>query len=635
MQPNNDEAIIPEEGEKDTKLPAKRPRRKAALKSVEKMMEQAAKDEADDMEEDEDSKPAAKKRPRRKSAALKKSDEEPSSEGVVMNVDAMVTVMEFLPPRSLMNVALTCKSLLSRVTTTMVVRSALIHGDNAKKTFEELYKLMKNHSIHPPSPLRLLRLANGRKCEFCVKKNVLSLYQDMNIGAFSCWNCLTKAPDPLTMAFKSSWSRCWRNPIYRCILNHPRLASRNKSKGKFLWIRDRLDAHGDKIGPLVLWKNIDEMANSTEGKNKTALLKAGGHNYGAYNTERDSLGLGINAWIDQYMTDNLSAPPKEDYAEFIEAYTDITERAERIVREKEQKRREKRQAKEEKRQQREKERRAIVDKFLLDLESLIDEPYRSSAMKKCSSYYGRRTFDTPFIEDIMDPYVSGYPHDEAATEAANKINEILRLFPKLVKLDFLSDDDTFESAALAFFREKFPNVEALFNNDSNYWSNGLNSKFVDLLKDGQSFKALSSLERNDLSPILLATEPTASLANSSSHLNGDSIKNLARRVWRKHWDHLETDSSFDSTKNTLAFQASHNYFGQVLAKVERYATFLREEADALDEDRRKSMVNEVISGYNSQTLDYFMEQNEFELVKKYQVDTDFRWDEIRRMRGQN
>ena len=60
-----------------------------------------------------------------------------------------------------------------------------------------------------------------------------------------------------------------------------------------------------------------------------------------------------------------------------------------------------------------------------------------------------------------------------------------------------------------------------------------------------------------------------------------------------------------------------------------------EEADALDEDRRKSMVNEIISGYNSQTLDYFMEQKEFSNVKKYQVDTDFRWDEIRRMRGQN
>ena len=244
MQPNNDEALIPEEDKEDAQPPAKRPRRKATKKSLEKMTEQAAKDEADDV-----------KRTRRASTALKKS-EEPSSEGVVMNVDAMVTVMEFLCPRSLFNVALTCKSLLARVTTTMVVRSALIHGDNAKKTFEELYKLMKNHSIHPPSPLRLLRLANGRKCEFCQEKSVLSLYQDMNIGAFSCWNCLTKGEDPLTKAFKSSWSRCWKNPIYHCILNHPRLASRDKSKGRLLWIQDRLDANGDKIGPLILWKNM-------------------------------------------------------------------------------------------------------------------------------------------------------------------------------------------------------------------------------------------------------------------------------------------------------------------------------------------------------------------------------------------
>ena len=252
-QPNNDEAVIPREDKEDAQPPAKRPRRKATKKSLEKMTEQAAKDEADDIEEEEDSKPAAKKRPRRASAALKKS-EEPSSEGVVMNVDAMVTVMEFLCPRSLFNVALTCKSLLARVTTTMVVRSALIHGDNAKKTFEELYKLMKNHSIHPPSPLRLLRLANGRKCEFCQEKSVLSLYQDMNIGAFSCWNCLTKGEDPLTKAFKSSCY--WANPLYHFILKHPRSASRDLCKGRFLWIQDRLDANGDNIGPLISWKNM-------------------------------------------------------------------------------------------------------------------------------------------------------------------------------------------------------------------------------------------------------------------------------------------------------------------------------------------------------------------------------------------
>ena len=44
---------------------------------------------------------------------------------VIMNVDAMVYVMEFLPPRSLYNIALTCKSLRDKVTTKMVVQSAL------------------------------------------------------------------------------------------------------------------------------------------------------------------------------------------------------------------------------------------------------------------------------------------------------------------------------------------------------------------------------------------------------------------------------------------------------------------------------------------------------------------------------
>jgi hypothetical protein len=254
MQPNNDEAVIPREDKEDAQPPAKRPRRKAAQKSREKMTKQAAKGEADDIKEkEEDSKPAAKKHPRRASAALKKS-KEPSSEGVVMDVDAMATVMEFICPRSLFNVALTCKSLLARVTTTMVVRSALIHGNNTKKTFEELYKLMKNHSIHPPSPLRLLRLANGRKCEFCLENSVWSLYQDMNIGAFSCWNCLTKGEDPLTKAFKSSCY--WANPLYHFILKHPRSASRDLCKGRFLWIQDRLDANGDKIGPLISWKNM-------------------------------------------------------------------------------------------------------------------------------------------------------------------------------------------------------------------------------------------------------------------------------------------------------------------------------------------------------------------------------------------
>ncbi len=247
------ETVIPEE---DSKPPA-RPRRKAALKSEELIAGMSKKETEEDV--DDVKKPPAKK-PRRKKAALK--SEEPtdndaaSSTAVVINVDAMVNVMEFLPPRSLYNVALTCKSLREMVTTKMVVQSALIHGGNAKKTMEELYKLMKNHSIHVPSPLRLLQLTNGKRCEFCNSKSVLSLYNGLNIGAFSCWDCVAKGNDPVTRAWKTSWSRYWRNPVYRAILNNPRVTFRDKSKGKFMWIKDRMDAKGNKFGPIVRWQDM-------------------------------------------------------------------------------------------------------------------------------------------------------------------------------------------------------------------------------------------------------------------------------------------------------------------------------------------------------------------------------------------
>jgi len=253
--PNDEADCLPEE---DSKPPAKRPRRKAAIKS-EKLIAGMA-------EEEDDIKNSPPKRPRRnKKAALKSEEpaEDDSSSAehggsgpVVINVDAMVNVMEFLPPRSLYNIALTCKSLREMVTTKMVVHSALIHGGNAKKTMEELYNMMKNRSIHVPSPLRLLRLANGKRCEFCVNKSVNSLYNGLNIGAFSCWECLTKGDDPLTKAWKTSWARYWRNPVYQKILNHPRVAFRDKSKGKFLWIQDRMDAHGEKFGPIVCWEDM-------------------------------------------------------------------------------------------------------------------------------------------------------------------------------------------------------------------------------------------------------------------------------------------------------------------------------------------------------------------------------------------
>lgn len=77
---------------------------------------------------------------------------------------------------------------------------------------EEMYALMKNHSCRVPSPLRLLRIANGKKCEFCREKNVNNIRP--GTGAFTCWDCLTKNR---SHAFASKWTPNGNNKIHSAL----------------------------------------------------------------------------------------------------------------------------------------------------------------------------------------------------------------------------------------------------------------------------------------------------------------------------------------------------------------------------------------------------------------------------------
>ena len=379
----------------------------------------------------------------------------------------------------------------------------------------------------------------------------------------------------------------------------------------------------------------DAMAESSDGVNATTAAKASSSAAANYAARRkaETDALANNDWIGQYLTDNLDAPPKEEYAEFIEAYTDITERAQKIAREKEEKKRDKRV----KQQQN---RLATIDKFVTDVTALIDEPFRGKAMEGNSSYLSYRTFVTPFVEDLLKPFLKSVSSikKNTPTQLANQINTLFRGLEPLLEMGFLSDDDAFETAAKAFFLESFPNVEAFFETGHYYSSNGLDSEFSDLMKDGQFFKALYALKNYDLSPVLLATEPSASLAQSAAYLGESSLKRLAQRSWRKHWEFLKKEA-FDSAKNTQAFEESHNYVGGVLAKLDSYSTWLEEREAAKSEEelriwsaagKRKSMLNEILNGYSSRSFSYFMEQTDFELMYMYQTNAEFRYDEMRK-----
>lgn len=188
--------------------------------------------DTDDEEDYDDSmKPRAKKKPRSKKSSSSLSTTTMATTSVPL--DAFNIVMAFLHPRDLLHTAFTCKSLRDMVSTSMVIKSALVHGGHAKSTMEVVYALTSVYAMHIPSPLRLLRLVNGKVCEFCLNDKVN--HARPGIGVFACWACVTSRTTrskrqlirgTLTKPWKLSWVRYKKPPTnlvkYNAIFEHDR-----------------------------------------------------------------------------------------------------------------------------------------------------------------------------------------------------------------------------------------------------------------------------------------------------------------------------------------------------------------------------------------------------------------------------
>mmetsp|Transcript_12065 Transcript_12065/g.17324 ORF Transcript_12065/g.17324 Transcript_12065/m.17324 type:complete len:572 (+) Transcript_12065:75-1790(+) len=567
----------------------------------------------------------------------------------------MVNVMEFLPPRSLYNIALTCKSLREMVTTKMVVQSALIHGGHAKKTMEELYALMRNHSIHVPSPLRLLRLANGKRCEFCFLSGTNHVRP--GLGVFACWDCVASGrgrfnsglgvtvldtSEKLTRAWKTSWARYNRKPIYRTILSYPRVASNGYSTNHYFWKENRSDACGERVGPLVTWGDVDALCGYYDQLKAAAVAKEAAEAAAADTDDKEDgddqeekeeeeapPSLNNGEWIDYYLTKNLNAPPKEEYVEFNHTFTNTVEMAKRISREREV-------LKKSKRDDKMQIKVAKVEKMLDDLKALIDEPFRELAIKTYGKerylQNGRSTeqclfLETPFIDSWLKPYIKSPSkmNKKVMKEMAEKINVELHRIEKLLEMDFLSDDDDFEAAAKSYLRECFPNVEALYScvgGSPSHKCNLMDDEFLVLIQNDRFFGALSYLKRNDLSPILLVTEPSASLVQASTNLEESSLKMLAKKAWLHKRVSKDTE---DDSWLAGAFATGHEYFGAVMTKIDNFVLWLEAEGK-LDEDTRETFLNEYVQYYTSSFswyFDNFMKTEDFakiwEWAEKYIV----------------
>ena len=228
--------------------------------------------------------------------------------------------------------------------------------------------------------------------------------------------------------------------------------------------------------------------------------------------------------------------------------------------------------------------------------------------------------ETPFIDTLLAPYIKSPSKmtKKKMKEMAETINAELTRIEKLLDMEFLSDDDEFEAAAKAFLRECFPSIEELYvKTDFSRQKNGLDDVFLRLVQGGYFFGALCYLRKNNLSPILMVTEPSASLVQASKYLDEKSLKQLAKKAWWKNTPPMyRTQELEDDSWPAKAFTAGHEYFGAAMTKVDNFGKWLEVQGkfgEKVDEDARSVFLNDILQ--NSWNFDFdFMKEEDCDKI---------------------
>jgi hypothetical protein len=277
----------------------------------------------------------------------------------ILSFDIIGIIMTFLLPQELFNLVFLSPLLMGHVTTEMVVRAALFRGGRAKKSFEELYRLIVQRAIHPPSPIRLLRIACATKCEVCLNTVVYRFNNKVKFvrkgfAINCCWRCVTKRRK--SKAFRKDSIEYENHPrVYNAILDcirtsaklygwrkavtgtwsYERARSRRlditrrritlfdpntQMDNPVLQIRDLLnymwrtpfcDRTGERIGPLVTYDDVGSMAQHLiEHINEQNIEEES-------DKERAMADL-----VESYIINVIEAPSKSDerYTEFVRSY---------------------------------------------------------------------------------------------------------------------------------------------------------------------------------------------------------------------------------------------------------------------------------------------------------------------------
>ncbi|ORY38395.1 hypothetical protein BCR33DRAFT_769203 [Rhizoclosmatium globosum] len=190
---------------------------------------------------------------------------------MTFNADVILHLARYLHPRELLLLSTSCSLLKNLIKYDAVLQSILFHASKSgKKSVNIVIGLLKQGRIHPPSPLRLLRIANGKRCE---KKGCSDrvLHVRPDYGLHVCFQCLQLSTIEVSHKRKRD-QLAW--PIE--LLEHERTTIGGRETiSKYVLDKTFVAVCGEKAGPLVTNESVAPIRVAAEKKALEETRKLG------------------------------------------------------------------------------------------------------------------------------------------------------------------------------------------------------------------------------------------------------------------------------------------------------------------------------------------------------------------------
>lgn len=453
--------------------------------------------------------PAISSLPLKSSKRAKKAAKQAASELPCLPEDVFSVIFEMLLPRDLHRLALTNSSLMKSLSHKTVIRAATLQGGHAASTIASMLELMESKLIHLPSPMRLLRLAVGKRCEspLCKKNRRVHTVRP-HFGVFLCADCLK-----VHTTNRALWKIV--HVQEKDMLASERTAHDTGTYGttKF-WTAPYATSGGEPCGPIVCITDVDRHVNVRKTMDE----------FDEYAKKTASI------TYDRRHGDHQSPPAMQGLKQvFDDAMAEVAEaslakslRKQQAIQVKEQK----------------------LIGLVAQVADMVDDKWREDCMTPrwptCSCCSGP-VFESPVVTAIFKP-VKDAPSKGTKKQLRNIAEEINDCFETVHNcgfhdLSFLSQDEA------SFPFEAHLRAHLSLNRDGDR-SLKLTIPDIQALKDGEAFQVLKrTLWTTDGCCVCVATNTMMHILVSNGPdpgIHRNRALDLARDVWRQCGTNAQT-----------------------------------------------------------------------------------------------